>query len=297
MIELLFIVLNSECTRACPFCFYNTGNQRKRKELINSADILRFTDFLKKKGLANAILSGGEPLLFDGLERLIKDLRNADIFTLLLTNGDLLTYEKKKELRKSGLSAISVSLHVESADEMELEKKITSAAEDMEIPLTFIFVLTSVNFTLAQKALHLTRKLGKGLIIQPAFIPSFNGKANEKARNLSIANLPPRDFDNLKNVLLEWGKSFNTLPYVKLLLSLYSNQPGRPKVCGMGGTSLVLNCDGEIIPCFHREDIVPGNILNDDYEKILEKNNRLSAELRHVGCFGEHCVSLFTEIR
>ena len=290
--ESVFITLNSNCTRECSYCFYNTGHQKKREELLSVESITSFCTTLKGNGLKSLIFTGGEPLLFSELSELIEWMKKSDFYTLLITNGDLLTDKKKRELQQNGLSAITVSLHIESNSKKELEEKMQKISKGIELPLTFIFTQTSVNYELADKALTIAKKMGKGLILQSAYIPS----SSDISDTLSLKNLFRRNKDligKFKKDIVDWSEEFNSYEYAKLFLSLFSENPENPVFCPMGTNVAVLNCDGEVIPCFHREDLSIGNIIKDDINSIAVKIDKFSKTLCTAECFGEHCVSLF----
>ena len=290
--ETAFIVLNSECTKECHYCFYNTGHLEKKEELLSVESVMSFCSALKAKGLRGVILTGGEPLLFKELTSLIERLVKSDIYTLLISNGDLLTNEKINKLQKSGLSSITLSLHIENDNENEFEKKMKKLSSKISFPLTLIFRLTSRNYTLAGKASEIAKNLGKGLILQPAFIPAYS----KQYQSLSLKNLfinKKESTDKFRADITRWAESFNSLEYAGLFLSLFTEKPEKPHFCPMGTGIAVLNCDGEVIPCFHRGDLPIGNIFKDEIASIVSKIGEHSQTLCNADCFGEHCVSLF----
>lgn len=287
-----FIILNSECTRECRYCFYNTGYQKKMEELLSAESAITFVSALKTKGLQGVILAGGEPLLFPALPLLIEKLAKSGLYSLLITNGDLLTEKKISELRQKGLSSISVSLHIENDDEQEIEEKMKNVSTKVPLPLTFIFTLTSCNYTLAGKASQTAKNLGRGLILQPAFIPSYS----KQYHPLSLRHLFSHKkelTDEFSAHIFEWAQSFNSQEYANLFLSLFSEKPEKPFFCPMGTDIIVLNCNGEVLPCFHRKDLSIGNIFKEKISSIIQTSEKHSKTLCSAECFGEHCVSLF----
>ncbi|RMF98429.1 MAG: radical SAM protein [Candidatus Schekmanbacteria bacterium] len=290
--EAIFVILNSQCTKECPYCFYNTGHQKKRQQYLTTDSIMSFISPLKMKGLQSVILTGGEPLLFKELPVLIENLAREGLYSLLITNGDLLTDEKIDEITQKGISSISVSLHIEKDDEHLLEDKMFTTSSKISLPLTFIFTLTIPNYKLAGKAVKIAKKLGRGLILQHAFIPHYSKQFKE----LSLRHLfnERKDlFKKFREEILEWSNAYNCIEYANLFLSFFSGRKEKPQFCPMGTDIMVLNCDGKLVPCFHREDLHLGNIFNDDISSIVENRRKFSNILCNAECFGEHCVSLF----
>ena len=62
-------------------------------------------------GIRRAVFFGGEPLLYRGLEKLIRKASDLGFLTELDTNGALLTGPRVKKLKMSGLAAVMISLH------------------------------------------------------------------------------------------------------------------------------------------------------------------------------------------
>ncbi|HCC48344.1 MAG TPA: hypothetical protein DEQ38_09570 [Elusimicrobia bacterium] len=88
----IVIELNKNCNLACRACFGRTGEELSLKQ---AEQALREAAAL---GVKSARFTGGEPLLYDGLERLLKLARKLGFYTLLNTNAVLLTPAKARAL-------------------------------------------------------------------------------------------------------------------------------------------------------------------------------------------------------
>jgi radical SAM protein with 4Fe4S-binding SPASM domain len=62
----------------------------------------------------------------------------------------------------------------------------------------------------------------------------------------------------------------------------------------MGEQTFMIDSDGSVYPCFHRRDMKAGNILDDSIDAIDAKLGHFYQDLKDAPCFGEHCISLFT---
>lgn len=88
----IVIELNKNCNLACRACFGRTGEElplRQAERALREAAAL---------GVASARFTGGEPLLYGGLERLLKLARKLGFYTLLNTNAVLLPPAKARAL-------------------------------------------------------------------------------------------------------------------------------------------------------------------------------------------------------
>ena len=99
----LTIEVTKRCNARCEFCDY--WREPRGEELADYAPIVRHFDPLV------VTLSGGEPLLRQDLDEVIRRIRAADPqgYLALVTNGALLTEERAARLRDAGLDQLSIS--------------------------------------------------------------------------------------------------------------------------------------------------------------------------------------------
>ena len=86
-----------------------------------------------------------------------------------------------------------------------------------------------------------------------------------------------------------------TRKYLKqYITAIHGEEPLEQSVCQMGKKYFVCDSDGTLSPCFHRMDVVLGNILTDSEREIEKKiaQSQFAYDQIH-SCFGLHCVSLF----
>jgi len=89
----LVLELNKRCNLACRACFGRTDEElpvRAAERALREAAAL---------GLRSARFTGGEPLLYPGLEKLLRLAKKLGFYTLLNTNGVLLTAPRARALR------------------------------------------------------------------------------------------------------------------------------------------------------------------------------------------------------
>jgi len=109
----LRISVTDRCNFRCQFCMPKEPVWLPRENILTFEEIRRASSLFVKMGIRRIRLSGGEPLMRQGIEDLVsllsESLGAVEAITMT-TNGFLLT-EKAAALRRAGLTGITVSLH------------------------------------------------------------------------------------------------------------------------------------------------------------------------------------------
>jgi cyclic pyranopterin phosphate synthase len=130
----LRISVTDRCNFRCCYCmprdvFGTDFPFMDSSELLSFEEIVRVTTVFAGLGVQKIRLTGGEPLLRHGIERLIEQLAGIDGVddVAMTTNGSLLA-KKANSLRDAGLTRITVSLDSLDADTFR-------AMSDVKIPV------------------------------------------------------------------------------------------------------------------------------------------------------------------
>ena len=111
----LRISITDRCNFRCVYCMPKTVFGRDypflpRADLLSFEEIARIARLFAARGVQKIRLTGGEPLLRHGVERLIEQLAAIpDLEITLTTNGSLLE-QKAAALKSAGLQRVTVSL-------------------------------------------------------------------------------------------------------------------------------------------------------------------------------------------
>src|SRR3989344_2173864 len=108
-IRLVEIFVTLDCNARCHFC--SNGLFTKKKGDLSFEKYIEIIDECAKLNVPLVCLIGGEPLLYDRLNDLIKRINKHGMISMISTNGSLLTESRIKELKSCGLSSIAISLH------------------------------------------------------------------------------------------------------------------------------------------------------------------------------------------
>lgn len=94
------ILFTKGCNFRCPFCHNGSLVRADETEMITDTEILTFLK--KRQGILEGVcITGGEPLLHNGLKDFIKEVKNLGYSVKLDTNGSF--PDKLKELVEEGL--------------------------------------------------------------------------------------------------------------------------------------------------------------------------------------------------
>lgn len=90
-VEIAYFHLTNRCDLDCPDCGSLFCGSCVRKDTGDSdlpvEEWIRIIDDLQKRGLKSVILTGGEPLLYEGIDRIIDELKHRKIGITLQTHG------------------------------------------------------------------------------------------------------------------------------------------------------------------------------------------------------------------
>lgn len=108
----LRISVTHTCQMRCLYCTPEKHQHRMNKlDQIEYGEIMRFVNFLQHAyGLSKVRITGGEPLLRNGLDSLIRMLSTSGVGEITLTTNAQLLSAHARALRDAGLSRLNISL-------------------------------------------------------------------------------------------------------------------------------------------------------------------------------------------
>jgi MoaA/NifB/PqqE/SkfB family radical SAM enzyme len=281
-----FIVMSNACNENCPYCFNKQSYFKIRTDKITPLNYELIIKKIKQLNVTDVVLTGGEPLIFKKLLfKIIKSLAAANIEISLDTNGTLFDSTTINQLKRLGLKNIYLSSKYIYKIKSWIIEELNQGFD-----LTIIHVLTKKNFNRSSDLLKRIRNKNIKTIVQPVFVAEDHRKFN----TLSIKNLSPKDRKMATRIIKDYSYEPSGI-YIRLINDLYMGSHAKffPKKCHMGENDLIIYSDGEVYPCFHRQDLQAGNILKDNIRKIKNNLHKFSLETNKAKCFGEHCISLF----
>jgi GTP 3',8-cyclase len=108
----LRISVIDKCNFRCNFCMPENPSWLANDKILSFDEITRVVEILSRFGVDRVRISGGEPLLRDGIENLVARIRDLPAIKKIgiTTNGYYLD-SKAPLLKKAGLDSVTVSLH------------------------------------------------------------------------------------------------------------------------------------------------------------------------------------------
>ena len=130
----LRISITDRCNFRCRYCMpreiFNREYEFLQRELLLSfEEITRLTRIFKTLGVEKVRITGGEPLLRNGVEELIAELAGVGIDDLTLTSNGSLLARKAEALAAAGLRRVTVSLD-------SLDPDVFAAMNDAGFPVS-----------------------------------------------------------------------------------------------------------------------------------------------------------------
>lgn len=108
----LRISVTDRCNFRCSFCMPKHPVWFPKEEILSFEELERLATIFASFGIETIKLSGGEPLVRNGVEELVERLRKIDgISAVTMTTNGLLLEERARALKAAGLNGITVSLH------------------------------------------------------------------------------------------------------------------------------------------------------------------------------------------
>lgn len=120
-IDYLRISVTDRCNLRCIYCMPEEGAAYASKEdLLTYEEIMEVVSVAADLGVKKIRLTGGEPLVREGLAQLIKAISQVDgVEEVSLTTNGLLLYEMIDQLAEAGLNRVNLSLDSLKADVFE----------------------------------------------------------------------------------------------------------------------------------------------------------------------------------
>ncbi len=246
--------LVAELTYRCPLrCAYCSNPTSASGSEIDADTWLRVIDEAEDLGVVAVHFTGGEPLLFDDLERLVARSRKRGLYTSLVTSGVPLTRDRLAHLADFGLDHVQVSLQstrpdrgatVAGLDALGDKREVCRWVVDLGVPLTVNFVLHRHNIDEIEDIAAFSEEVGADrLELANAQWLGF-ALRNRDALLPSAAQIA-RARDAVNRV----RRSRTTGMQIAFILP--DHHAGRPRACmdGWARRYLVIAPDGVALPC------------------------------------------------
>lgn len=267
----LLAELTHRCPLHCPYCS-NPIELAARSEELPVEIWERVLREAADLGVLQLGLSGGEPLLYPGLDPLVATARSLGLYTNLITSGAGLTEDRIARLQAAGLDTAQLSFQSDAAplaDEIagipihETKLKVAALLREAGLPFSVNVVLHRANIERMQAMIHLAENLG-ALRIELANT-QFYGWAFKNRANL----LPTREqIANAEQIAKSEAVRLAGKLHVIYVASDYYERRPKPCLHGWGSRGITVNPRGDMLPC-QAANAIPGLAFENVRDKSL----------------------------
>ncbi|MFH0802675.1 MAG: radical SAM protein [bacterium] len=239
------MVLTYRCTQSCLYC----GCNRIKSQEMSTDEIIRLIGEMADAGTRRLGFTGGEPLLREDIEKLIRAATQKGITTTLCSNG-IFVPERISELKELDFLVLSLDgppeIHDRQRGAGTYEKVISAvrAAIREGIKVWVICVLTRSNIEHVDFMLRKAEEEGFEIFFNPVFEYRL---AAEGAGQLAPEQI---DFRRTIKQILERKLSafpiINSPSAIRSLLRLEKT----PAACQAGRFFCAVSPDGKVFPCY-----------------------------------------------
>ena len=153
----LRLSVTDRCNLRCVYCMPPEGILRKdREEILSFEEIFRLTGLFADMGIRKVRLTGGEPLLRCGVERLVACIAAVPgIETVGMTTNGVLLKDHLEALQKAGLKLLNISLDTlrpERFGDITLRQNFSQVLEGLEAALKLGFAPVKLNVVVIRGA-------------------------------------------------------------------------------------------------------------------------------------------------
>jgi radical SAM protein with 4Fe4S-binding SPASM domain len=274
------LALTYRCQNDCGHC-YNEGKDRME---LTVPEWMTVIDKLWEVGIPHVVFTGGEPTLFQGIEKLIGRSEKHGQVTGLITNGRSLgTPGYLKELVRIGLDHVQITV---LSKDPEVHDKLTCApgswketVEGLKTALSedlYVSTNTTImksNYSGIEETMRFLVGLGVRNIAFNSIIRSGKGEEAEGVTLEELSILLPK----LQGIAKEGGTNliwYSPTPYCEFNPINYGLGIKQCTACSL---NMAVEPDGTVLPCQSYYESL-GNILRNDWESIW--NHKLCKSIR-----------------
>ncbi len=282
----MYLCLTHKCPNDCVYC--SAKNRDNERELTTDEWIKVINDLQDMKTPIIG-LTGGEPMLREDIFDIVKAIDERSVSTLF-TSGMNLTLEKAKELKKSGLFSLGISLDSYDKDKHNKNRKNDKA---------FDYAISALQksreaglYTMAQTVI-LKDAIDEGELFKLFKLAKENGAHEVKILEpilsgelLNTANLSGILYDNeaRKKLIDIQHKANRKKGFPKITTFAYTESEEKYG-CGAGTQHSYISASGHLYPC----DFVPmdfGSVREKSIDKLWREMNEIIGKPK-IGCFAQ----------
>lgn len=249
------------CPLHCAFCYNPTDYAKYTQNELTTEQWIKVLRDARKLGALQLGISGGEPLLRDDIEEIVREAHTLGYYSNLITSGVGLTEKRIDEFKAGGLDHIQLSMHditeeinnfITDTKTFQLKKKVAAMIKDRGYPMVLNVVIHRYNIGHIKEILEMAEALGADYV----------ELANTQYYGWSLVNrsqlMPTREqIDHAEAVTNEFRQKVGNKMKIYFVVPDYFSE--RPKKCmnGWGEVFMIVTAEGTVLPC-HSARVLPG---------------------------------------
>jgi radical SAM protein with 4Fe4S-binding SPASM domain len=282
--------LSYECNNNCPHCYLGMNQSRD----LPTSSWKWIIDMLWKIGIPQIVFTGGECTLRKDLPELVKYSKK--FITGIISNGTNITQELATQLKEAELDWIQITLNSHKEKIHDLMQGREGAYKETITGIKNCVkegIQTAINMTITQKnkndikgIIDLADKLGVKIVSSNALINSgrgINKRIEDGISETELKNIIVSANEYAKNKGIEFNWFLPTCYKNLNPIELGFGQ----RCCSACSVNMMIEPNGDIIPCQSWTQSKLGNILRDKWENIW--NSEKAKKIRGFGYAPEKC--------
>lgn len=288
-IDTVIIGITQKCNYKCSHCYEHFN--LKDEDTLPLSILIKVIHQLQERGTSIITLSGGEPMLrYDAILEILKSADTSLSDFHIHTTGFGVTGEKAHALKKAGLQAAGIGLDDVNPKRNDTLRGFPGAHEQAERAIRYFQeagIFTYVNTCLTKDLIRSgdiynyferLRSLNIGIVrwLEPKPCGAY---LNKNAVDL----LNEHDRETITNLYIKANSGDKYRNYPLIAYEAFAEAPENLG-CMMGGNSLLyIDSVGNVEPCVFLP-VTFGNILEEDFNGILNKMKTIIPHPLHVTC-------------
>lgn len=281
----LLAELTYKCPLQCPYCSNPTDYAGNTDRELSTEEWIRVFEEARELGATQLGFSGGEPIVRQDLEELVKAARDMGYYTNLITSGIGMDRARVASLKAAGLDHIQVSFQASSAElndwiagtaSFEHKLEMARAVKEFEFPMVLCFVTHRKNVDSVPQMLELAKQLNADYV--ELATTQYYGWAFLNRDALLPSQEQVHTAEKAVNEFRDQLDEDDTMKVLYVVPDYYEERP-KPCMNGWGDVFLVVTPDGLAMPCHAARqlpDIEFPNVRQHSVDYIWKKSNALN---------------------
>lgn len=279
--------LTPRCNLRCIYCFPDARSHFERIEPRPLGALLDVANQIIEAKVLKVTLSGGECLLYPGMWRLAKCLRNAGITVALISNGTPLTDKVVDELRETG---VCIGISIDGPEDVNAKtrgsgvyRKAVRAVRKLveaSVPVSVLVTVTRYNFDVLDEHIAFIKSLGIVNVTLQDLRPFGSREIYDRTRlTVEQERLLPGAFER-------WCAAHPgmTIEPSELFIFAKGRTSGKVMQCPAGDNFAYIDFYGNVYPCTSLPSFKMGNLFAGDSLTEVWRRSEAIQLLRRIKC-------------